>query len=323
MDHDYQPAGYCPRCNYATDVGVCPECGHEIPATKLLNRPSTFLSRNWKKLTAALLAASLYGTIHFEFIVPTHHIPTAVLLFLQERADSPFAGDELHRRFISRLLSPAETDQLVQAAFSDKLHVFPSGHFCATLAHTRSSSCIGFHFYTFKTIEFVDIDGTRCPLSLLGPLWEDKQPMLLPEPLKGPVAKPYENEQVVVESFVASPQCPCTYFGSEANPPPHPHLAVAPFDPPTYHIVGLTPGRHEIKISVRTRLFSAGDTKVLLKSWTTLHTGTCEFDPVDPGLCNHCNLFPRAIPASTNNGTTAALDARESQIQHHSAPKAR
>ena len=30
-----RPAGYCPRCSYAIDPGICPECGESVALATL------------------------------------------------------------------------------------------------------------------------------------------------------------------------------------------------------------------------------------------------------------------------------------------------
>ncbi|MCA9251634.1 MAG: hypothetical protein KDA54_10930 [Phycisphaerales bacterium] len=41
----FEPQGYCPKCNYRMNPGVCTECGEQVDIDKLLDKPTRRLGR--------------------------------------------------------------------------------------------------------------------------------------------------------------------------------------------------------------------------------------------------------------------------------------
>ncbi len=58
-----EPSGYCPKCDYRTDVGVCPECGLDISTDMLRESPRTWWDRHgrWVKRAALGLVLAIGG----------------------------------------------------------------------------------------------------------------------------------------------------------------------------------------------------------------------------------------------------------------------
>lgn len=62
-----RPAGYCPKCDYPVDGGVCPECGNLVG--KPAARPRARLRRRLKRLGVALLGLAAFAVLCY-FAVP-------------------------------------------------------------------------------------------------------------------------------------------------------------------------------------------------------------------------------------------------------------
>lgn len=112
----YQPTGFCPKCDYHTDPGVCPECGYVIPLNRLRRRPQNWVRRHvW--ITLGLLTivtvSAWWGLSRPEL---NRRLPTFWLLMRQggsgPKADA--AADELARRFVAGQLVPEQLERFVR-----------------------------------------------------------------------------------------------------------------------------------------------------------------------------------------------------------------
>ncbi len=308
MDHDYQPAGFCPKCNYATDVGTCPECGHQIQPTKLLKRPSTFLSRNWKKLTAMVLVTALYGAIHFGYIKPIRYVPSIVLMPAYKHLGYDTALFELTRRHVYEHLSPDLGAELSETIFGDTLEIYSTGHICSKLNRRRANPWFLWGSM-IKNVEGVFVDGASVPFEVYSRT-EHTTPSF--DNLRSRIEQVDGKEGpklLVTEGFYSHFECRCRWYGSETVPPPHLGDAAPDLSPsPSFHLVGLNSGEHAIKIVTRSKLSHVGG-RVNAHSWTTEYTATLTFDPALPRECNKClPIFYALDKAPTVRITT--MDAR-------------
>jgi hypothetical protein len=119
MSDDYKPAGYCPKCSYATDVGVCPECGYDIPSGKLHRQPWAVRRRRIVKraaLVVGLLAIIGAGYTMYRAGWWVRPLPTDWLITLASW-ESPDATAELAERTLDGKLSNAELQRLIDEVF--------------------------------------------------------------------------------------------------------------------------------------------------------------------------------------------------------------
>ncbi len=285
MDHDYQPAGYCPKCNYATDVGTCPECGHQIHPNKLLKRPSTFFSRSWKKLAVAVVVGAVYSGFHFGLIKPIRWIPTPLLITAHEGFDSLRAIAELKRRAQTNSLTPDQASRLMRDYLSDTMYIYPNGHLCPRMNRSGNLPRMFGFYYVFKTIDEVRIDGA--PIELAWPD-ESRDNSVCPDALRERTT----GEDLAVEclevDFGPGDHCDCFTYGHDEAPPMHPFSSRLP-PPRTYHIEGITRGPHSITVIVKTRLFAIDRSQPAVATWSTVHKGSAIFEPVSCLACIQCN----------------------------------
>jgi hypothetical protein len=114
----YRPAGYCPKCSYATDVGVCPECGYDIRPGELEKDSLAVRRRRIIKRVsiagAALVVLSVAITLYNNgmWVRP---LPNGALLTLTDWHVRS-AGEELARRIRTDKLSTAELQWLIDHA---------------------------------------------------------------------------------------------------------------------------------------------------------------------------------------------------------------
>lgn len=103
----YQPPGYCPRCDYPTDWGTCPECGVFFNNRQLRAAPHSWIRRHRVAVSVmvALGLSSLLFVVSRPTLVP--HFPTSCLLALQSSTLAPAgpATKELEIRFLAGELS--------------------------------------------------------------------------------------------------------------------------------------------------------------------------------------------------------------------------
>ncbi len=111
------PAGFCPRCDYRTDIGTCSECGLEIGELQLRRRPKPWWHRHWRRIAVALCvlwALTWFANARIDWI---RLLPTSYLLSIQasESGSNEAATEELTRRYIAGSLSSEQTWSFIQA----------------------------------------------------------------------------------------------------------------------------------------------------------------------------------------------------------------
>lgn len=110
------PPGFCPSCDYPTDVGICPECGLHIPARWLRNRPKSWLHRNWRGVAVSLctIAALVwFANARIDWI---KLFPTSYLLSIQasDSGSNEAASEELTRRYLAGSLNAEQTRSFIR-----------------------------------------------------------------------------------------------------------------------------------------------------------------------------------------------------------------
>ena len=112
----FKPSGYCPRCDYQTGVGICPECGDDIPPHRLRRRPHSSIARHIRRLmlVAASTSALLWAASRQTTLV--RYFPTVYLLTLQTGEGSLClaARAELANRLTGRRLTAKQTEQFIK-----------------------------------------------------------------------------------------------------------------------------------------------------------------------------------------------------------------
>ncbi len=106
---DTTPAGFCPRCDYPINPGICPECGNHFEADQLARLPRATRRRQQIRRVAALvliIAASIGLHRLYESRLWTRCLPTS-WLFAMDPTTS-WATDEILRRDIKGELSEEE-----------------------------------------------------------------------------------------------------------------------------------------------------------------------------------------------------------------------
>ena len=113
------PAGFCPKCHYPIDPGICPECGTEVSTDSILSSLSQTRAariRRWALrifLFLILPAAALYAAFQVSW---PHYMPTGWLLAMQRDAKH-WATIELSHRYMAGVLSPTQVDRMINAAW--------------------------------------------------------------------------------------------------------------------------------------------------------------------------------------------------------------
>ena len=110
------PAGFCPRCDYRTDIGTCSECGLEIGEDRLRHRPRNLLQRRWRVLVVwgVVFAGLTWFVKSYVDLIP--YLPTTILLDFQgaRGKSSQSAAEELAVRYVGGELSKNQTLRFVQ-----------------------------------------------------------------------------------------------------------------------------------------------------------------------------------------------------------------
>ena len=113
------PAGFCPRCDYRTDIGTCSECGLEIGEDRLRRRPRNWLERRWRVLVVwgVVVAGLTWFVKSYVDLIP--YLPTALLLDFQgaRGKSSQAAAEELGVRYVAGELSKDQTLRFAQQWF--------------------------------------------------------------------------------------------------------------------------------------------------------------------------------------------------------------
>src|ERR1044071_9841376 len=106
------PAGFCPKCYYPIDPGICPECGTLVTDQSILTSLSqtrAAKTRRWAfriLIFVILPVAAIYGA----WRVPWPGLmPSGLLLSMQGDAQH-WATTELCNRYLAGQLQPAQLD---------------------------------------------------------------------------------------------------------------------------------------------------------------------------------------------------------------------
>ncbi|MGD8452291.1 MAG: hypothetical protein PVJ57_10775 [Phycisphaerae bacterium] len=122
----YKPAGYCPKCGYAMDVGQCPECGAEVTARTLARWPRGYWRRRvirWGVILVLLVGVSYGGYRLWRSGKWVRWLPNDVLLWGMTW-ESDRIDKELLRRCENQTLSEDEMRRVFEFAYERRL-VFP------------------------------------------------------------------------------------------------------------------------------------------------------------------------------------------------------
>jgi hypothetical protein len=110
------PAGFCPRCDYPMETGICSECGLESDEVQLRRRPRNWLQRRWRVLVVwgVVFAGLTWFVKSYVDLIP--YLPTSMLLDFQgsRGKSSQAAADELGTRYIANELSKDQTLRFMQ-----------------------------------------------------------------------------------------------------------------------------------------------------------------------------------------------------------------
>jgi hypothetical protein len=175
------PVGFCPKCDYRTDVGVCPECGADVTERAIRSRPRSWLRRNRLRLALGISVLAIMGSIVATRTTLVKYFPTDYLLYLQEEdnALAVAATGELLARLQNGGLSADQGDQLLKSWFDlntqiDFTIVLRSRNFGAMEpthqvnfmpTRTRAGTRANLTRYTINVqFEAVRIDGVSQPV---------------------------------------------------------------------------------------------------------------------------------------------------------------
>lgn len=140
---EYAPEGYCPKCDYPTGVGVCPECGITIGAHALRSKPRSWLHRHVRGLTVGLatLGLVLWVAIGSPAVFP--YLPTWYLLHVQAQdgRHAMAVTGELAQRFADGQLSQSATTRFLRRGLDVQWSVGDLGSALTGAAWGKLLSC--------------------------------------------------------------------------------------------------------------------------------------------------------------------------------------
>jgi len=118
-----EPAGYCPRCDYPMNPGVCPECGAAVTSISLRSRPRGWLLRNYARIAIITILAGALLTYLGTRTFLVSRFPTRYLLYLQvgQGELAIAATNELLTRLQSGALSPDEAQRTLAPWYNPTL----------------------------------------------------------------------------------------------------------------------------------------------------------------------------------------------------------
>ena len=111
----HHPSGYCPKCHYPVDPGLCPECGTRVSQKTILSSLDQTRAARTKRWTIRVLlfvvvpSVVIYGAT---FIQWRSLLPTAWLLSMQTGKEH-WASAELLNRYAAGSLSPANAQRFI------------------------------------------------------------------------------------------------------------------------------------------------------------------------------------------------------------------
>ncbi|MCC6361686.1 MAG: zinc ribbon domain-containing protein [Phycisphaerales bacterium] len=167
---EYQPQGFCPKCGYAIDVGICSECGSVVSSAMLDRAP---LARRKRRLIlravaiAALVTAAWIGVAAYRSGSWVRALPDWLLLACQSRtvgvAHSGLSGvdAEILRRL--GLLSAADQERVIRQTAIVPVDFglpgrFPSGTPTQVVCSVQTTPLLGMLHYGYGAGLWVEGD---------------------------------------------------------------------------------------------------------------------------------------------------------------------
>ncbi|HPF38248.1 MAG TPA: hypothetical protein P5081_11200 [Phycisphaerae bacterium] len=126
-DHqeDANPIGYCPHCDYQLLApGVCPECGLDIPAKRVLARARR--DRRWRRIRRAFVATiAVISVVCLRYAYRQGYLYRIYTndMLINEYPTNSMATGELLRRMIADGLTPSEMEIAVSKSFNVGFHI--------------------------------------------------------------------------------------------------------------------------------------------------------------------------------------------------------
>src|SRR5260221_3358622 len=154
------PAGFCPKCYYPIDPGVCPECGTEATADSILTSLSQTRAARAKRSARCIF---LFIVVPFAAIVGAWYVPWPRLMptsWLLSAHRTGWASRELVDRLTFGHLTSHDTQELLDRVVVTEVGIQCKAPVVSSMPYELEVHQIPWWLSAWPKTRFVIIDGS-------------------------------------------------------------------------------------------------------------------------------------------------------------------